>query len=371
LGKLNRRPPADLQRSLETIPEQPGRLSRTSATMTEKNDLRRPGIREVAEHAGVAISSVSRVLSGHRDVSEAMREKVMGSVDALGYQPDMLAQSLRRRTTLSVGFAASDISNPVLAETVTGAERVLRGAGYSMLLTDAEGDPALDMAQIKLLSQRRVDGLLLSLTDEADPGTIAALRAAEVPFVLVDRDVPEGLAAAQVRFDHRAGMRDAAAHLWELGHRDIALISGGPKRPARERLAGIEEVFGSGGAELRILSGPFTIAHGFEATRQVLGSSPRPTAIIAAGNLYMRGALRAFRELELVLGRDISFIGCDDVAVAEFHDPPIALVRRDPRRIGEVAARLLLARLGIGEEPAAGELELPTEFAPGPSVTTP
>lgn len=331
---------------------------------------RRPGIREVAEHAGVAISSVSRVLSGHRDVSPAMHRNVMRSVEALGYEPDMLAQSLRRRTTLSVGFAASAISNPVLAETVTGAERALRAAGYSMLVTDAEADPALDVAQIKLLLQRRVDGLLLSLTDEADPATIRTLRETEAPFVLIDRDVPAGIEAAQVRFDHRAGMRDAAEYLWRIGHRRVALIVGGPKRPARERRAGVQEVFGHDGGELRILDGPFTIEHGYEATQLALSARPLPSAVIAAGNLFMRGALRAFRAQGIVPGTGVSFIGCDDVAVAEFHDPPIALVRRDPRLIGDLAARVLLISLGALAEQEL-ELELPTEFTPALSVTPP
>jgi LacI family transcriptional regulator len=329
----------------------------------------RPGIREVAERAGVAISSVSRVFSDHPDVSSAMRTKVLEAADELGYRPDMLAQSLRRQMTLSIGFSASDISNPVLAETVTGAERVLREHSYSMLVTDAEGDPRLDVAHIDVLQRRRVDGMLLSLTDERDAATVEALRALDLPFVLVDRDVPDGVEARQVRFDHRSGMRAAAEHLWALGHRRAALILGGPQRPARERRLGVEDVFGRPGGELTILPGPFTIEHGRSAVGEALSSGARPTAIVAGGNLYMRGALRGLRDRGLVVGRDVSFVGCDDVAVAEFHDPPIALVRRDPRRSGEVAARVLLALLGAGAEPPADELDLPTEFVPRPSVT--
>jgi LacI family transcriptional regulator len=335
---------------------------------TTKAPSRRAGIREVAEHAGVAISSVSRVLSGHPDVSDTMRAKVLDAVSDLGYRPDMLAQSLRRRTTMSVGFAASDISNPVLAETVTGAERVLRPAGYSMLVTDAERDLALDVANIEVLRQRRVDGLLLSISDERDPAMGALLTDLDVPVVLVDRDAPAGVDGPQVRFDHRHGMREAAEHLWQLGHRHVALITGGPQRPARERRLGVEEVFQREGGALQELSGPFTIEHGEQAVGEALAADPATSAIIAGGNLYMRGALRELRRRGLVLGRDISFVGCDDVAVAEFHDPPIALVRRDPRLSGELAARVLLALLTDGDLPAAEELVLPTEYVARPSV---
>jgi LacI family transcriptional regulator len=326
---------------------------------------RRPSIKEVADRAGVAISSVSRVLSDHPDVSDAMRERVRGAVADVGYRPDLLAQGLRRQKTMSVGFAASDISNPVLAETITGAERTLRGAGYSMLVTDAEGDPALDASQIDLLQQRRVDGLLLSISDERDPSLAALLADIDTPFVLVDRDAPSGVEALAVHFDHQLGMRAAAQHLVELGHRRITMIVGGPRRPARERQAGVESAFDSAGGEVIIRAGTLTREHGEQATYAALDDDEASTAIVAAGNLLMHGALRALRTRGVRVGTDISFVGCDDVAVAEFHEPQIALVRRDTRHLGEIAAQLLLSALDGGEPPAA--LPLPTEFAPGPS----
>src|SRR5215207_1686606 len=140
--------------------------SRAGAAETSPSARGRSSMREVADMGGVAMSSVSRVLSGHPDVSPAMRERVMEAVDTLGYQPDMLAQGLRRRSTRSVGFVVGDISNPLLAEIALGAETTLHEAGYSMLLTNSENDPALDAGHVRLLMQRRVDGLMLSLASE-------------------------------------------------------------------------------------------------------------------------------------------------------------------------------------------------------------
>jgi LacI family transcriptional regulator len=99
---------------------------------------RRASMREVAELADVAISSVSRVLSDHPDVSTEMRARVLEAVDQLEYEPDFLAQSLRRGATLSVGYIVGDISNPLIATITSGAESVLRSAGYSMLLMNSE-----------------------------------------------------------------------------------------------------------------------------------------------------------------------------------------------------------------------------------------
>jgi LacI family transcriptional regulator len=336
---------------------------------------RRAGMKEVAERAGVAMSSVSRVLSGHPDVSEGMYETVMAAVHELGYMPDMLAQGLRTQRTMSVGFAVSDISNPVLAETVTGAERRLREAGYSLLLTDAQGDAASDAADISLLRQRRVDGLLLSVADEHNAPTARALRESDIPMVLVDRDRPTGVVAAQALFDHRSGMSDASRYLVDLGHRHVALVIGGPRRPARQRREGIEAVMREAGPDghCEVFEGDFSIEHGVAATNAVLGLDPRPTALVAGGNLLMHGALRALHAAGVEIGRDISFIGTDDVAVAEFHDPPIAVVRRDTREIGRVAADLLVDQMGdaADDETLTRRVTLPTEFIPRPSCAVP
>ena len=336
----------------------------------------RPGMREVADRAGVAMSSVSRVLSGHPDVSPKMRRVVMEAVRELGYRPDMLAQGLRRGKTFSVGFTVSDIANPVLAEIVTGAEKRLREAGYSLLLTNSEGSPDLDVEHISLLERRRVDGLILSLAEENHPGTVSALRQVSVPVVLVDRDIPPGVKARRAVFDHAVGMRAAATHLLELGHRRFALITGGPERPARERRRAVEEVLAATGgtASCTVYPGKFSVEHGRRAAVQILSAGePRATAIIAGGNMLMEGALLALREAGVEVGRDVSFVGCDDVVVAEVHQPPIAVVRRDIEAVGVAAAELLLADLepsdGAGETPH--EIVFPTEFLARSSCAPP
>jgi len=113
------------------------------------NNARKPDMRQVATEAGVAISTVSRVMSGHPDVSPQMRDRVLRVVEQLGYTPDFLAQSLRRGASLSIGFTLTDIANPAIAaRIVRGAEEVLRDAGYSLLLMNSENDPDLDAADV-------------------------------------------------------------------------------------------------------------------------------------------------------------------------------------------------------------------------------
>ena len=320
----------------------------------------------MAERAGVAISSVSRVLGDYPDVSPRMREAVMAAVTELHYRPNMLARGLRRKKSYSVGYVVSDISNPVLAETVMGTEGRLRAAGYSLLLTNSGSDPQLDVTNIQLLEERRVDGLILSLSREDFPELGVLLDGLEVPFVLVDRDAPSGMLAWQVVFDHRTGMAAAADHLVELGHRHFGIILGGPRRPADQRRRGVEEAL----AKVRrttcqVVDGPFSVEHGAAAMRDLLRADPSPTAVVAGGNLLMHGALRVLHERGREVGRDVSFVGCDDVAIAELHRPRIAVVRRDLRAMGVAAAEMMLEAL-VGAGPPRQEV-LPTEFVAAPS----
>jgi LacI family transcriptional regulator len=328
-------------------------------------------MRQVAERAGVAMSSVSRVLAGHPDVSPAMTEKVVRAVEELNYRPDILAQSLRRRETLSVGFVVGDISNPLVAEIVTGAESALHANGYSMLLTNSLGDPLLEAAHITLLSRRRVDGLVISTLDETHPEPLAKLRELDIPVVALDRNLPAEIPVSRVLSDHRSGMKAAGLHLLELGHRRIGLIAGTAVRPALERRGGLEDAFAERGlpATYTADEGVFSVEHGAAAMRRLLDLPEPPTAIIAGGNQLMLGALRVVSERGLRLGRDLSFVGCDDVAITDLYQPPVAVVRRDNFAMGRTGAELLLARLRDDAPPS--DVVLPTEFVARPSCGPP
>lgn len=326
----------------------------------------RVSMREVADKAGVAMSSVSRVLSDHPDVSSSMRTRVMSAVDELGYQPDLLAQSLRRQETRTIGFAVGDISNQLFAEIVAAAENRFREHGYSLLLTNSEGSPDLDAAHVGLLAQRRVDGIILSVSDERDPALLQALERLDIPVVVLDRNVDVGR-ALHVYTDHRPGMRNAVNHLLDLGHRKIAMISGQPLRPVNERRATLEECYAERGLDksYRLLEGTLSVEYGSRAMSQLLSQRDPPTAIIAGGNQLMLGALRVLRAKGIRLGRDLSFIGCDDIAITELYDPPIAVVRRDNSAIGVCAADLMLDALQ--DETFHADMVLPTEFVARPS----
>lgn len=333
----------------------------------------KPGIRDVARHAGVAVSSASRVLSGRTDVSPAMRAAVLRSAAELDYQPNFLARGLRSRRSMSVGFAVSHIANPVIAEMVEGAESALRTAGYSVLLTSSDGSPDSDARNIELLKSRQVDGLILALAHENEPSVVHVLQSCEMPMVLIDRDRPDGVDAMLVRSDHRAGVTEATNRLLQLGHRDFALIVAGPPSVTNQRRAAVDAaLWPHGGRCLVVESGP-SHEGAYAAAMTALMTRPRPTALIAAGNGLLVGAIRALHELDLQVGRDISLVGYDNVLVAELHQPPIAIVDRDTAALGSEAARLVLAALGADQPNAVApaDVVLPTSFLDRPSCAAP
>ncbi len=323
-------------------------------------------MREVAARAGVAMSSVSRVLSNHSDASDAMHARVLAAVAELGYQPDLLAQSLRRQKTKTIGFAVGDISNQLFAEIVAAAETRLREAGYALLLTNSEGRPELDAMHIGLLHQRRVDGLIVSVSDETNEQTLRALERLDVPVVVLDRDVNVGR-ALHVYTDHQPGMRHAVGHLLDLGHRNIAMITGQELRPTRERRAALEASYAERGLPktYRIFQGKLSVEFGTRATAEILASDDPPTAIIAGGNQLMLGAVRVLHSRGLRLGREMSFVGCDDIPISELYDPPIAVLRRDNAAIGRCAADLMLQ--AMPNPSYVVDMLLPAEFIARPS----
>ena len=339
---------------------------------TRRSEGTRTNVREVAELAGVAISSVSRVLSKHPDVSAAMRQRVLDAVQELGYEPDFVAQSLRRGRTLSVGFVVGDIANPVMAELAHGAEAVLRAAGYSMLLMNSDGDPALDEAHIRFFQSRRVDGMLLSLASEKRRATLELLAQVRVPIVVLDREIPASVGANAVLSDHRSGMRAAVEHLIDLGHRRIALI--GPSlewRAGRERIGGMRDAIAARGIRDETIARPGSLLaeHGEAATTELFALSKPPTAVIAAGNQLLVGTMRALTRLGIRVGKDIALVSCDDSPLSELYSPPIATISRDIVAMGRAAAQLLHARLQQPQE--AATILLPTTFHPRASACPP
>lgn len=326
--------------------------------MTDGSDApgptRKVTVRAVAERAGVAVSSVSRVLNDQGLVSDELRARVLRAIDELGYEPNLLARSLRSGSTRTVGCIIRDIANPLFADVVKGAESLLHSAGYALLVSNTDGDVARDVEYIELFLRRRVDGLLLSLQSEDNPAMVEALAKADCPLVLLDRDVP-AIEASAVLCDHFSGVVAAVDHLISLGHRRIGMIAGQPViRASRERKRGYEYALGKAGIAVDptlLRLAPYSAEFGRTSTAEMLDLPDPPTAIVSGGIQFTMGSLRTLHDRQLVLGSQLSFVSADDIDWLELHHPPISVVRRDHVRMGQIGAELLLSALAGDPKP--------------------
>lgn len=321
-------------------------------------------IHDVAHRAGVAVSSVSRVLSNHPDVSPTMASKVRAAAEALGYSPDPVAQSLRSGTTRLIGLIVRDYANPFFGEVISGIEEVLTDADYTLLVTSSGRAAAVEAERIAMLRQRRVDALLLSTVSDKSAATRKAIAAFKRPVVLLDREFTR-VSAGSILLDHSSGVQAATADLLGLGHRRIALITGTPDiRPTRERVRGFEAAYLEAGidpAEATEVAEAFSATFARDKATELLQlpARRRPTALIAGGVQATIGILEALSELGLRAGDDVSLVVCDDLPWLRAMRPRVSAVSRDAEAMGRAAGQMVLELLR-GDEPRT--VTLPTVY---------
>ncbi|MEP7382136.1 MAG: LacI family DNA-binding transcriptional regulator [Gemmatimonadota bacterium] len=298
---------------------------------------------DVAARAGVSQPTVSLVLSGNPKarVSAETRSRVIRAAEELGYRPNLLAQGLVRRRSFALGVVVPDLSNPFFAAVVSGAEKVASKAGYAVFLCETGESGAEE--RVAALKSRQIDGVIL---DAVGVSGLSAVSLSGMNVVLVDEtlgDYPCVVSDAQM-----AGEL-AARHLLDLGHRRFAFI--GPAIDAsafRLRERGYTRVLRSAGCPIEsdaLRRAGATVAGGMRGMRAILALRPRPTAVFCANDLAAIGALKACAMARVLVPRDLSIVGCDDIDLAQLVTPELTTVAIPARELGARAARLLIRQL--------------------------
>jgi len=321
-------------------------------------------IHDVAKRAGVAVSSVSRVLSDHPDVSIGMKRRVEDAARELGYSPDPVAQSLRRGSSRLIGYVVRDFATPFFNDVIEGLESVLNTAGYTLLVMNGGGSQSQELERMTILRQRRVDALLLSTVVDSTTKLRKAVESFDKPVVLIDRDIND-IEVGRTLFDHVSGVKAATQDLVNLGHTTIALVTGSPDvRPTRERVKGFREGLQSSKRAMEEsfeITGAFSAAFARKETTAVMAgdSRSRPTAIISGGVQATIGVLESFSELGIQPGNDISLVVVDDLPWLRILRPKISAVSRDAEAMGRAAANMVLTQIN-GVKPST--IYLPTSY---------
>ncbi|OQO90577.1 LacI family DNA-binding transcriptional regulator [Saccharomonospora piscinae] len=308
---------------------------------------RRPTQRDIAELAGVSITTVSHVVNGTRPVAPDTRAAVLGAVERTGYTGDVIARSLVTGGTRSIGVAISLLANPYFATLIQAIEREAAAAGYSVLLSDTHDTVATEQDIVRALRARRVEGLLLTPVP-GDGTVVGELRSVGVPTVLVDRLSPKG-ELDQVGAENIQATSALTEHLAAHGHRRIGLVSGAEGlATSDERTLGYRLGLGRAGLPWD----PALVACGYsdrdraaEALSRLLDRPEPATAVVVANDAMLVGVLHEARRRGRRVGDDLALAGYDDPEWADLVDPPITAMAQPVAEIGRRAVRLLLARL--------------------------
>jgi LacI family transcriptional regulator len=303
-------------------------------------------IAEVARMAGVSTSTVSHVLNKTRFVSPEKVQRVNEVIAAVGYTPNTLARSLKLSSTSTVGLAISAISNPYFSDIIWAVEAECSQRGLTVFLCDTQDDPDRELAVVRHLHQRRVDGIILA--PSAKPKrSLDYLIERGLPSVLVDR-MPDRR-FDQIGVDNAAAIAALVNHAASFGHRRIGFIAGHPGfATTLERVSGFRAAMAANGLEVipdYMTGGNGTTADAAQSTHKLLSLEAPPTAILASNNLTMIGAMRAVRERGLRVPGDLSLLGIDDFEWADYFEPRLTLMAQPCNEIGRQAADLLVQRI--------------------------
>ncbi len=333
--------------------ERPRRLGRTLT------------LREVAATAGVSLSTASRAIRNHPDVSEATRTRVEQVGKELGYYPSRLGRGLATGKSMTIGLMVADITNPFYPQLARGIEDAVTGAGYTIILCNTEDDPVRSTRHLERLLSHRVDGVIHASVGR-DEASLRLATNAGIPLVIANRRPRTVEDVDIVVANNTAGARAATQYLLSKGRKKIAHLAG-PEYASlsHERLEGYRQALAEAGIEpddRLIPRGLFTYQSGYARTQHILSSAESVDAIFAVNDLVALGALDAIAQRGLHIPDDVALVGFDDTDFAAYHAIQLASVSQNIYEMGQTASRLLLDALSDPENHEHMEIVLETEL---------
>ena len=305
----------------------------------------RATIKDVAAMAGVSKTTVSHVINETRYVEEDTRQKVLQAIDELQYRPNAAARSLTTKQTRTIGMLISDSSNPFFGEILHSVEEVLRPQNYALMICNTNETLEYEAHYLDLLLNQRVDGIIAAATSQP----WIELSNAEVqhtPVVFVDREF-DNFDGYYVGVDNRAGAFMGTQHLIQCGYRNIGILAGLERLSTmRERLDGYCQALQAANIALNdewIIASQLSVDGGRQAFRMLFNRADKPDALFINNSHLALGALLEMAELN---GKGVSNLGMvvfDDHPWAAVTNPPLTVVRQPTQKIGQSAAKMILA----------------------------
>jgi LacI family transcriptional regulator, repressor for deo operon, udp, cdd, tsx, nupC, and nupG len=305
-------------------------------------------IRDVAAAARVSVATVSRVLSKPALVTPATRESVLQVIRRLEYSPNAAAKSLRTFRSRKFLVTVPDIANPFFARIIQGIEDAALTEGYSVLLGDTHHEPGREEHYALMLLQREADGLIFLGHRLPDSLQSWVRTRTTMPPVVNGCEYSDSLGVPSAHIDNAAAAAQAMDHLYALGHRRTAVVTGPMVSPlSRDRLVGAQRSARAHRLEkqLLVVNGDFSIDAGITAAARLLALEQRPTAIFCFNDEMAVGVLDCARQRNLRVPEELSVCGFDDIRFARHMNPPLTTISQPAQEIGRETVRLLIGVL--------------------------
>jgi DNA-binding LacI/PurR family transcriptional regulator len=304
-------------------------------------------IKDIAKVMNISYSTVSRGLNNSPRVKPEMRERIQRTAAEMGYLPSAVARSLVTRRTQTIGVVVTKITDLFFAEVIQGIEETAVHSGYSLILTNSDGQPDRELAAIQMLRERRVDGFILvaACAGQAHKELFFSTHPTQIPLVIINNVHQEHIGYS-VETDNLGGGWAATQHLLALGHRRIAYIAGPPTEWDNvERQQGYEQALQAAGLQVDpqlIVPGDSRPEGGLQAMQPLLTGSTHPTAVFCYNDATAIGAMRAIYAAGLRIPPDVSVVGFDDIDLAPYLAPALTTVAQAKREMGGMAVQMVL-----------------------------
>ncbi len=318
-----------------------------------------PDIRDVAQAAGVSVSTVSNVINGrHQKMRAETKERVLEAIAALNYTPNSVARQLKTGLNRTIGLIVPSVANPFWGTVSHYVERAALKFGYKVLVCNAERNPDTEAQYAESLLGSSVRGVV-HCSSPISFNHLRSLAGRGLKVAAFDRHAngAEGVVSCSVSIEQEFGGLLAGQHLLGIGHRDIAFISGPIQTSSRiGRLNGLKSAFTRSGLTFNeSLVWESKDAHGFgdtqgselgrTAIRDLLSRDPRPTAVFAVNDMYALGAYAGARDLGYRVPEDLSIVGFDNIVLAEIVQPALTTIAQPVASMADILVTALIGQL--------------------------
>jgi LacI family transcriptional regulator len=314
---------------------------------------RRPTIKQVAKAAGVSTQTVSRVINDRPDVAPETRERILTTIDELGYQPSALARSLIQQRSYTLGVVTAGLKHIGPSRTLNGITSAAEEAGYSLLLKELPRFDADDVIPIfQALVARHVDGIIWAVPEVGENRNWVSKQSLDlnIPIVYLAMEPKENIST--VAIDNYLGGRIAMAHLLEQGYRHIGHISGPMDWwEARQRMFAWKDTLQENGLEAQEeqwVEGNWSSTSGAQAVERLFEQYPEMDSIFVGNDQMALGVIQVACERKLKISEDLGIMGFDNIPESAFFCPPLTTIQQDQYTVGKVAVEETIKMIQSG-----------------------